>query len=636
MNAKGKKSLLSRLFGKKVTSSYESELKTTLLLILLFLILTSFSSMRVIGRLTEIYRQDSYGDLESSSARLIEYVRKDVEIYSNTKKYREYLSHSDVARAFYIQRELLDNSPAQIEPASKRTARMIIKYYGQLSSLQKAELADGGIVRLGYGLDNDKNRIAVFYPFRDISDRVWLGLFFKNAAGLRLVDSAINYNYIFQLGGILAILLVAYAYLKLTLNPFRAMADEARKVKARIDPNSESVEEIVETFRATIQRLEENEEKLKELYSNSQKRADRLEQFNQYILESMLSGLIGIDRGGRILHLNKSARDILELEEDNIDYASYLNTFKKYPKLIEIFESIVREKTTLERFEYSIDTQANGRRFLGISGSPVYDHRDRLVGAIMLMADLTEVRRLQHEVAFKEKMAAVGEMSAGLAHEMRNAMMAIVGYSKILNKISAENSQEHEIACSISDESEMCETMLKRFLMFAKPAALTPEPVSLNDLGQSVVQKLKPVADENNVTLKMDISENIPSIIGDRTVLDQIITNLLKNAVEAAPENGQAGIGISYDSQKPEIAIEINDNGPGIDEELRLKIFSPFFTTRDTGTGLGLAIVKKLVSTIGGSIEINSEVGRGTKFRVSFKPELAVEIAKNTSPQTAS
>ena len=108
------------------------------------------------------------------------------------------------------------------------------------------------------------------YPFSDRNNQQWLGIFYKNATGLKLVNTVMSFNYLFQIAGILAIVLVAYAYLKITLNPFRTMADEARKIGAVSDPHEKSVDEIVDTFKATIGRLQENEEKLKQLYNNSQ------------------------------------------------------------------------------------------------------------------------------------------------------------------------------------------------------------------------------------------------------------------------------------------------------------------------------------------------------------------------------
>ena len=139
-------------------------------------------------------------------------------------------------------------------------------------------------------------------------------------------------------------------------------------------------------------------------------------------------------------------------------------------------------------------------------------------------------------------------MSAGLAHEMRNAMMAIVGFSKILKKGIGDKKQIREIAGSIAAESENCETMLKRFLSFAKPADLTPEKLSLLDIGQSVINKLEPLAYKKQVSIIDDFAENMPDLTCDRTAIDQIITNLLKNAIESSPEKGLVYVRINHDS----------------------------------------------------------------------------------------
>ncbi|HDS01919.1 MAG TPA: PAS domain S-box protein, partial [candidate division Zixibacteria bacterium] len=541
----------------------------------------------------------------------------DIELKRSTINYRDIMASTVVARAEYLRETGLKTAEHETSQ-SYDDMDLIETYYAALTERERRDLRKGEIIRCGFGQGEDNDKIAILYPFKDSDGARWIGLFFKNASGLKLVNTVMKYNYLFQLAGLLAALLVAYAYLKLTLNPFKRIADEARRIKDENSASGESVEEIVETFKATIASLEEKEERLQELYSNSQERADRLEKFNQYILESMLSGLIGIDNSGRIVHLNRSARRILGLEENEIDYGSFRKTFAEMKTLVEVLERVLENKMSEERLEQKYIRSDGKEKILGISGSPVYDHNGRLVGAILLLADLTEVRRLQSEIAFKEKMAAVGEMSAGLAHEMRNAMMAIVGFSKILKKSPGDKKQIREIAGSIAAESENCENMLKRFLSFAKPADLTPETLSLPELGHSVINKLEPLADKKQVSIIDDFSQDLPDLNCDRTAIDQVITNLLKNAIEASPQKGLVYVRIKHDSTLNSFIIEVEDSGPGIPEENRMKVFSPFFTTKEDGTGLGLAIVKKLVSSMAGSVEIESQSGKGCKFRITI------------------
>ncbi len=631
MNIDQKRFSFKSLFSRQVAGSYETELKTALLLILLFLILISFSSLRISGKLASIYREDNYLQLTDGAEKLIDYVRDDIELKRSTLKYRDLISSTIVVRAEYLREVDLQKKAAKPDHKYYDDRELVRAYYTSLTSKKQEELKDGEIVRCGFGEGRDADKIAVLYPFRDSDGVHWIGLFFKNASGLKLVNTAMNYNYLFQIAGLLAVLLVAYAYLKLTLNPFKRIADEARKVKDENRASGESVEEIVETFKATIVSLEEKEERLQELYNNSQKRADRLEKFNQYILESMLSGLIGVDNEGRVIHLNRSARNILGLDEGEIERNSYRETLAGMKSLVEILDGILEDKAPAERLEQKHVRSDGKEKMLGISGSPVYDHKGRLVGAILLLADLTEVRRLQTEIAFKEKMAAVGEMSAGLAHEMRNAMMAIVGYSKILKKGMEDKKQVQEIASSIASESENCETMLKRFLSFAKPAALTPEPLSLFEVGCSVIGKLAPLADKKQISVIDDFSESLPDLICDRTAVDQIMTNLLKNAIEASPEKGLVYFRISHNTALNSFRIEIEDGGPGIAEENRIKVFSPFFTTKEDGTGLGLSIVKKLVSSMGGSVEIDMGHEIGCIFRVDIAADY-LERDKSVMP----
>ena len=612
---------MKSIFGHKVRSSYETELKITLLLILLFLILANFSTLRVSGKLSKIYKEDKYHQLEIGAGKLIDYVDDNVANFRLTRHFREILSHTTVTEAAFVQADYLKYPEKFRDSLVTQEMEYISNYYSTLPADLQNALESGQVVEYGFGRDQDRNKIAILVFFTDGQGKDWIGLFLNNAGGLKLVTTIMRFNFIFQIAGILAILLVAYAYLKITLNPFRRIATEAKKVHHIDKRSGESVEQIVETFRMTIGRLQENEEKLKELYNNSQARAARLEQFNLYILESMLSGLIGIDTEGRIIHLNQSARTILKLRENLINMQSFRDTFADYKPLIDSLENILANRATIERQEYRLVQKSGLQKILGISGSPVHDHKGRIVGAILILADMTEVRRLQKEIVFKEKMAAVGEMSAGLAHEMRNAMMAIVGYSKYLKKLSAEDSPIQEVVSSIRAESANCETMLKRFLLFAKPTAFSSETISLVNAAAVVIYKLKQYAISKDISISENYRHDIPNFTGDKTAIDQIITNLVKNAIEAAPNGGQVGLQIKYDFTKSIFAIEITDNGPGIPPENLDKIFSPFFSTKEKGTGLGLAIAKKLVTGMGGSIDVNPKAGGGCKFIVMLPLE---------------
>jgi two-component system, NtrC family, nitrogen regulation sensor histidine kinase GlnL len=625
MNSSKKQVWWKKPFTFKFAASYESELKITLILILLFLILTSASSVRITDKLADIYHKENYLQLKDGAHNLIDYVKKNVKVTRETENFRKLVSSGIIVRAAFIESNLLTQTNIPDDYGSPEDINYVKKYYLTLPLEKQKLLKRGMIVENGFGTGRDAGQILSFYPFSDESGIEWIGLFSKNAAGLKLVNTVMKFHYLFQIVGILAILLVAYAYLKITLNPFRKLANEAKRMQADESSRGESVEQVVETFRATINRLQENEDKLKQLYNNSQERAARLEQFNQYILESMSSGLIGIDQEGHIVHLNRSSRKILQLNEDEININSFKTTFSEYESLVRLLENTLQDQKPVERLEQHFTQRSGNEKILGISSSPVYDHKNRIVGAILLLADLTEVRRLQNEISFKEKMAAVGEMSAGLAHEMRNAMMAIVGYSKILKKGSPESINVRDIAASISVESEHCETMLKRFLMFAKPVAFTPEDLQLDDVVKSVVKKLDHIAQKKHVDIVTKIDKNQSGFFSDRTALDQIFTNLIKNAIEAVPDNGQVNVQAKIKHDQNIITIEISDNGPGIPEEYYPKLFSPFFTTKETGTGLGLAIVKKLVNAMGGDIEPVIRPDEGVCFRIILPQNSTVD-----------
>lgn len=262
----------------------------------------------------------------------------------------------------------------------------------------------------------------------------------------------------------------------------------------------------------------------------------------------------------------------------------------------------------------------------------VMDYRLQVKRYQLLSETLAEanrsLRQAQEDARRAERLAALGQLSAGLAHEIRNPLGVIKGSAEILNqKLSAAEPLAKELSGYIYTEVNRLSALVSRFLDFARPSQLN---VSAEDLTSLLEKCLKTVAEQiatNDVRVVREYAPVLPRAVIDVELCEQVFTNLLLNACEAMDGHGQITIRInsvkSGDAAPRELAVEIADTGPGVPAEMREQIFNPFFTTKKTGVGLGLAIVSKIVDSHGGSVKLTSAPGEGARFRVTLPAEQA-------------
>jgi signal transduction histidine kinase len=251
-----------------------------------------------------------------------------------------------------------------------------------------------------------------------------------------------------------------------------------------------------------------------------------------------------------------------------------------------------------------------GKLWLGFNTAVLTDRKREALGVILSFSDLTEVKRLQEQVELRERLTALGEMSAGIAHELRNPMAVISGYLKLLSKKTDE--RNNAIIRDISSEIDGMNRIIGDLLTFARPASLNRIKVNIKELIEGCLAAvLQATEADSRISTNVSIDEII--IVADEVLLRQAFSNLFQNAIEAIPEKGTLtvrarGIG--------NVIMTVSDTGNGIPREAVKKIFLPFFTTKDRGVGLGLALVHKIILSHGGRIEVASEEGKGTTFTV--------------------
>jgi len=333
---------------------------------------------------------------------------------------------------------------------------------------------------------------------------------------------------------------------------------------------------------------------------------------SERITDKMPSGLIVVDRQGRIVAHNPASERIFE------------GTLTRNSRL----RDLVREAETLEgllrrcleygeaftRVEFNVPNQAGIDKLIGINLSPITDSDGTAEGAICLLSDLTEIVELQNQIKLKENFAALGEMSAGIAHEFKNSLATILGYAQLsteeTNVVTLQN-----FAREIHKESQALSRMVTDFLNFAHPVYTSMYDVDLTELLANAI------ADVRN--LRPGPYE-VRFAACDPILMRQSFLNLLINAVEALNDS-KGAISVSLVMERGYIRISIEDDGRGIPHNVISKIFLPFFTTKTHGTGLGLSLVQKIVLAHNGRIEVQSAEGEGTRFTITL-PKLITAL----------
>jgi len=447
-----------------------------------------------------------------------------------------------------------------------------------------------------------------------------------NSEGANLKRLAL-FDTIFRIVGLIIGLFVAFFFIRSVLNPYRKIKKEAKKVDlSSIGFNDvDSVEYAVRMFQEVIRELKQKENLLQAMYDSSEKRADSLARYNEYILGSISSGVIICDNQGIITRFNRAAENIIGLH--------YSEVFGKTHHISIIFDKALNNNNTFSRKEFEIPRKNSDNLWIGLSSSLISDNNNNKIGAAALLTDLTKIKKLQEISDFTEKMAALGEMSAGLAHELRNSVAAILGFGKLLKKIMPSEEKAASIAQMIISESLATEEMLSRFLNFARPLKVVPTKVAIRRLLDESINMAIEMHQDKEINVNVDDRSNDLEINGDSILLKNALNNLIINACQAIDKSGEINIKIDYDDRRNQLRISISDNGRGISKENLSKIFNPFFSTRDKGTGLGLALVRKIITGHMGHIEVESIEGKGTTFTITLPVDMKIEQTNEDADQ---
>lgn len=369
-------------------------------------------------------------------------------------------------------------------------------------------------------------------------------------------------------------------------------------------------------MQGVIAQMKEQEKELNDLRRAAEQRAKESARISENIIREMPSGLMVFNREGFITAANPAVRTML-----GVDTWSR----RRYPEILgpqsnlaaHIRECLATGKTTTrETIEFA--TPRGEVRLLGMSLSSFHGTSGELDGAVCLLSDLTETRQLQEQVRLKEHLAALGTMSAGIAHEFKNSLATISGYAQLLRDGKLSEA-DRDCAEKIVAEIRSLTRVVTDFLALSKPLTVTAIQVDVRELLGHAMEDLQKVEAFRHVALQIE-GEWTP-LEGDEVLLRQAFSNLLRNACEAQRERKE-GAHITIQGEKFRqggkefLRILIEDGGQGILTADCDKIFVPFFTTKASGSGLGLALVQKIVVSHGGLVNLESTSPAGTTFSV--------------------
>lgn len=403
------------------------------------------------------------------------------------------------------------------------------------------------------------------------------------------------------------------------------MGQERIERAGKFGSDNESLEGFVssvDAFQETIGRLTERYRHLEERYleinrqleltnRRLQTAADENRRFGEYldcILQGIDIGVAAVDENGIICFFNPAAEKLLGQPARQVIGLTFTDSFP----------DIGRELSAVESDRVSCEIQRAGEQAgktleLSISVFPIPGDR-RVLGAVYVVRDMTAVRELDRERSRLKTMAALGEMSATLAHEIRNPLTGIAGHSGLLIRELPAGSPK-KWAEKIEEGVHRLERLIMNMLEFARSPRLDRRSICWQTLSQEIANAFESRISEKKISLIRKFPRQWPQSIGDASLLRQAMVNLLHNAEQAVGDGGEVELRISA-TDDDFIAVEVSDDGPGMDEQTLAEAFRPFFTTREQGTGLGLAIARKIVEAHGGTIAAESLPERGSRFRI--------------------
>jgi two-component system, NtrC family, sensor kinase len=343
------------------------------------------------------------------------------------------------------------------------------------------------------------------------------------------------------------------------------------------------------------------------------------------ILESSPNGIVAVDQHKKITSFNRRAEDILQLKRKSVLGKKYGDVFRG--EFLDIFNRVVEQQAVPDNAEIVYPRQDGDTVLLGITSSLLKKRDSAAIGTIVSIQDLTEFKKTEELIRRMDKLSSLGQLSAGLAHEIRNPLASINFNVQLIEKHLEDNQNAKSIMHDTFEGIERIKILVKRVLDFTKTGTPAFSSGNIHESINDALELIAPQIRKKNIAIKKDYAAEIGPFVFDPHQMQQVFVNLLLNATEATPEGGFIEIRSATEKARNRNnihVITISDNGQGITPDNMSKIFDPFFTTKPEGTGLGLSIVHKILEQHEASIDIKSRENKGSSFILRFPAKRAL------------
>lgn len=455
--------------------------------------------------------------------------------------------------------------------------------------------------------------IVAFVPLLDAEGALVAVVEAVHAApALASLEESVRVLVVVQVGGVGLLAILALALARWVSLPYRRLAQAAGEA-GLAPPGGDAAAgpaDLAEAFRAVTAKLREQERAIGSVEREGGSLGD-LVRFARGPGHGMGTGVLVVDGKGRLVAANPAAERLLPSASAVASGTPLEAAAAAVQGLEPLVARCLATGRGASREVLDVRRGAESVGHLGVAVSPASGYGGEVAGALVLMTDLTEIRRVQQQVRLRDSLSAVGQVAAGIAHEVRNALGTILGYARLLEK--RPEAQVRGPAKEILKEVQAVRAALDDFLAYARPPEPRPEPVPLGE----VVRGCAAAAPTN---LRVEVEGEFATVVADETLLRRAFGNLIQNASDAATSAGRTLVVRIAGSRVGEtsLLVDVEDDGPGIPETVGDSVFLPFVTGRPSGTGLGLALVQRTMLDLGGSVEARRGRSGGALFRLRF------------------
>ena len=349
---------------------------------------------------------------------------------------------------------------------------------------------------------------------------------------------------------------------------------------------------------------------------------ESMRMYYEDLLGSLQDAIIVVDPGGHIRSINQAAEELTGLSVQPLTGRPFEQVFPNDRPLLELVRKTLESGRTRTDFDARLTRQGGSQVVVSAVASIISDAVGEARGVVLALRDQTRIRELEERLSRSDRLAALGTVAAGVAHEIRNPLAGLRGAAQLLEGETGFPAAFKEYTSVIIKEVDRLAAIVERLLSFATPRGPVLRPCNLHEILDGILFLEQVPLSAHGVTVQRQYDPQLPEILADPAEIRQLFLNLIRNGIEAMPDGGELTLKTRYERSSQRcrgmsVAVaEIVDKGSGIDPEIERHLFTPFFTTKESGTGLGLAICLRIAEDHGGAMEATSQPGRGSVFRV--------------------